>query len=113
MNRFAHARNAALGLFLMAFSMSPAIAGAIDRVEPPFWWQGFEHRELQIVIHGQDISRFAVSVNYSGVSIDRVQRVQNKNYLFVYLDISAAAKPGEFDIVLEDGDFRVVQEYEL
>lgn len=114
MNRFAFISTAVVGLLsILGLGASLAANGPVDRIEPPFWWQGFEHQELQIMIHGQGVSRFAVSVDYAGVSIDRVQRVQNKNYLFVYLDISATAKPGEFDIVLEDGDFRVAQAYEL
>ena len=90
-----------------------AAAGPIDRVEPPFWWQGFEHKELQIMIHGHSISRFDVSVEYPGVTVNRVERVESENYLFLYLDIDAAAEPGKFDIVLKDDDIRVVHEYEL
>ena len=39
--------------------------------------------------------------------------MESENYLFLYLDIDAAAEPGRFDIILKDDDIRVVHEYEL
>lgn len=89
------------------------LAGPIDRVEPPFWWQGFEHNELQILVHGDDIGAFEVSVDYPGVSIKRVQRVDSKNYLFLYLEIDDSAKPGSFDMHFRNGPVEVVHPYEL
>jgi glycosidase len=90
-----------------------AFAGPIDRVEPPFWWAGFEHTELQVMIHGHGTAAFDVSVDHPGVTLDRVERVENENYLFVYLDIARDAKPGTFDLVLENDEFRVAHKYEL
>ena len=41
--------------------------GPIDRIEPPFWWTGFEHKELQIMIHGHGTADFDVSVDHPAV----------------------------------------------
>ncbi|MGA8205794.1 MAG: glycoside hydrolase family 13 protein [Woeseiaceae bacterium] len=90
-----------------------ALAGAIDRVEPPFWWQGFRHTELQILVHGDRIGASAVSVDYPGVTLERTVRVASDNYLFLYLDIDASAKPGAFNLVFDDGESRIVRPYEL
>jgi glycosidase len=103
----------ALFLFIIGLTAQPAAAGPVDRVEPPFWWQGFEHKELQIMIHGHGTAEFDVSIEYPGVTVNRVERVENENYLFLYLDIDAVAKTGTFDIVLEKDEIRVVHEYEL
>ena len=84
----------------------------IDRVEPPFWWAGFKHPELQLLVRGDDLAEFTPSVPTPGVSIARVERGDNPNYLFVYLDIGAA-DPGTFDIVYTNGDEQLVQRYEL
>jgi len=70
----------------------------IEHFEPPFWWQGFRHNELQLLVHGPAISDLAPSVEYPGISISRVERTDNPNYLFVYLDIAASARAGSFDI---------------
>jgi len=107
------ARASALFLFIIGLTAQPAAAGPIDQVEPPFWWQGFEHKELQIMIHGHGTAEFDVSIEYPGVTVNRVERVENENYLFLYLDIDAVAKTGTFDIVLEKDEIRVVHEYEL
>ena len=42
-------------------------SGGIDRVEPPFWWTGFVHGELQIMLHGEAIAGLGASVEYPGV----------------------------------------------
>jgi len=107
------ARASVLFLFVLGLTVRPAAAGPIDRVEPPFWWQGFEHQELQIMIHGHGAAGFDVSIDYPGVTLNRVEQVESENYLFLYLDIDAAAEPGTFDIVLEDDGARVVHAYEL
>ena len=70
----------------------------IDRLEPPFWWQGFKHTELQLMVYGPAIAELTPSIEYPGISISRVERTDNPNYLFVYLDIAASARAGSFDI---------------
>ncbi|MCK5326952.1 MAG: cyclomaltodextrinase N-terminal domain-containing protein, partial [Woeseiaceae bacterium] len=85
----------------------------VERVEPPFWWTGFEHSELQLLIHGNNISLLTPSIDVPGISISRIVRVESPNYLFLYLDIGVDAEPTAFDIVFEDGDFSVSHTYEL
>ena len=79
-----------------------ASTGGIERVEPPFWWQGFKNTELQLLIHGDYIGELSATIDYPGVSIDRVETGDSPNYLFIYLDIDSSAAAGTFDIVLSD-----------
>ncbi len=106
----------AAGLVFLAACSADAPAAAardrIERVEPPFWWSGFEHSELQLLLHGDDLAEFAPSVSASGISIARVERGDSPNYLFVYLDIDGAPA-GTFDLVLENDDGRIAIDYEL
>ena len=102
-------------LFLAACSPDEPTAesrGGITRIEPPFWWSGFEHEELQLLLQGEGIAAYTASVSASGVSASRIERGDSPNYLFVYLDIGGAAA-GEFDITLEHGDRRITIPYEL
>ena len=104
------------GITLLAGCSDPDVAATDDsvlRVEPPFWWQGFEHRELQLLVHGDDVGGLSASVDYPGVSVDRVIPADSPNYLFVYLDISSSAAPGNFDIVLGNDERTLVHSYEL
>ena len=84
---------AVLGLILAL----PVFAGPIERVEPPFWWTGFEHTELQVMVHGHGTAEFDVSVDHPGITLNRVERVESENYLFIYLDIGEGARPGVAD----------------
>jgi glycosidase len=104
-------------LFLFALLCTGLTAGThaqeVERIEPPFWWTGFEHRELQLMLHGNNISLLTPAVDHAGVSIKRVVRVESPNYLFVYLDIEPDAEPGTFDIALSEGDYTITRTYEL
>ncbi len=89
-----------------------ALRDGIARVEPPFWWTGFEHTELQLLVHASGIAEFTPSVSGRGVSLARVERGDSPNYLFVYLD-TANADAGTFELVFENGDDRIGHTYEL
>jgi hypothetical protein len=91
------------GLLMAVATLSDA--QEIDRIEPPFWWTGFEHRELQLMLHGNNISLLTPAVERDGVSISRVVRVESPNYLFVYLDIEPNAEPGTFGITFSEGGY--------
>lgn len=92
---------------------SAAHAIDIQNVDPPFWWAGMKNPELQILVHGEAISDAAVSIKYPGVSIKRVDKVSNPNYLFIYLEIGPKAKAGTFDIVFSQKGEKLVRKYEL
>lgn len=82
----------------------------LERVEPMFWWAGMKNPNLQLLIYGKDISKTEVGLNYPGVSLASVSRVENPNYLFINLLISDKAKPGNFEIRFNKGG-ETVQEY--
>ena len=92
----------------------PAVgtASPIARVEPPFWWAGFEHAELQLLVHGDGIAAYSPRVTGPGVEIARVETGDSPNYLFVYLDLGNA-QPGKLDLVFEDDGSQLRWSYEL
>lgn len=98
---------------LLALFAALGQAQEIERIEPPFWWTGFEHREVQLMLYGNNISLLTPTTQYPGLSIKRIVRVENPNYLFVYLDVGPDAKPGLFDIVFSEGDYTIDRKYEL
>jgi len=99
------------GLLMAVATISEA--QEIDRIEPPFWWTGFEHREVQLMLHGNNISLLTPAVEHDGVSISRVVRVESPNYLFVYLDIEPDTEPGTFGITFSEGGYSFERTYEL
>ncbi len=56
--------------------------------------------KLQLMIHGKGIGNDAVTVSYPGVKLEKVNKAENKNYLFLDLLISSTAKPGNLKIKL-------------
>ena len=70
----------------------------LERVEPTFWWVGMKNTKLQLVVYGNRISDKKVSFNYPGISLIKVNKVENPNYLFLDLQIAASAKAGKFTI---------------
>ena len=56
---------------------------SIERVEPPNWWVDMENPNLQLMIYGKNIGDLNPSINYEGVHIAQVRKVQNANYLFI------------------------------
>ncbi|WP_347158830.1 glycoside hydrolase family 13 protein [Pontibacter chitinilyticus] len=84
-------------LFLAAQLLAQKLP-ALERVEPMFWWAGMHNPKLQLIVHGDNIASREVSLNYPGVQLQEVHKVENPNYLFLDLTISPAAKAGSFPI---------------
>ncbi|MEE0974857.1 MAG: glycoside hydrolase family 13 protein [Muribaculaceae bacterium] len=83
-----------------AFTMMAA--PQIDIVDPPYWWTGMENDTLQIMIHGDDIRDCHVNVDYPGVKLLDVARLDNPNYQFLYLLVTDEAQPGTINITLNN-----------
>jgi len=85
-----------------------------DHVDPMFWWVGMKNPKLQVMVHGKDIAGYTVKVDYPGVKLAEVHKVENPNYLFIDLEIAADAKAGKFPIqFLENGKNKASYNYEL
>lgn len=99
--------------FLGLTSVS-AFAFSVDKIDPPFWWTGMKDTSLQLQIHGNDIKPADFSVNYPGVTIDSVARLDgSNNWQFVYLNIAPDTKPGTMTLEWKEGKQTVKKEYEL
>lgn len=71
---------------------------SVRRVEPPFWWTGMENEKLQLLVYGSNIGNADVRISYPGVSVAGIHAAENKNYLFVDLTVTDAAKVGNFQL---------------
>lgn len=93
---------------------TPVSNSYLEKVEPPNWWIGFKDSSVQLLVKEENIGNSQPSINYSGVSIEKVNKAVSLNYLFMDLKISETAKAGKFDIVFiaENGDEKT-HTYEL
>lgn len=91
-------------LFLFLFLSPAAFADEykLDAVYPTHWWTGMKDPKLQLILHGANIQENSFSLSYPGVKLVKVHKPENKNYVFIDLLISAAAKPGTMKIVMKN-----------
>lgn len=86
-------------LLSLAAVVNLSYAAPIDHLEPAFWWAGMKEPKLQLMVHGKNIQQAQVELNYPGVKLLGLQKVENPNYLFVDLELTADVKPGSFELV--------------
>lgn len=105
-----------IACFLLFFSIFTSNAQNISlkKVEPPIWWVGMANSNLQLLVYGENISLTKPIIDYDGVTVSSVSTVQSPNYLFVNLEISPTAKPGNFKIQFTDArGKKLVYDYQL
>ena len=83
------------------------------RIDPPNWWVDMRNPELQLLIYDADISKGELSITYPGVTVERIIRVANPNYLFVDLMIAPGTLPGQMEIVVTRDGRSKTYDYEL
>lgn len=71
---------------------------AIKHLEPANWWVGMNYNQVELMVHGDNISATTPAINYPGVKLLGVTKTDNPNYLFVTIDIADNTKPGKFPI---------------
>lgn len=98
---------------LCAITASVSAKNAMPSIEPPFWWSGMNSPKLQLMVHGDNIRDAVPSIDYAGVTIDSIARLDSKNYQFLYLNVSPQAQPGTMTIVFKNGKKSVKVPYEL
>ena len=73
-------------------------AQKISHIEPPNWWVGMNCTELEIMVHGENLSLLQPSISSEKVSLQSVQKTNNPNYIWLTIQINENATPGQFVI---------------
>ena len=68
-----------ISLFLSAMTMNGAVK--VNKIEPANWFVGMKNPSLQLMVYGKDIKNSVVKVDYNGVKLDSVVRLDSPNYL--------------------------------
>ena len=101
-----------ISLALLMSTMSMNAAVSVDRIEPTNWYVGMKDTSLQLMVYGKDVRNADVEINYPGVRIDSIARLDSPNYLLVYLNIDGA-KAGEMTLNFKQGKQYKKVKYEL
>ena len=84
----------------------------VTRVEPAEWWAGMAHEELQLMLYGEDIAEAEVRFEDDALRIDRIERTDNPDYMFLYVDVKDAAA-GDYKLMVKKGGKRQAIAYRL
>lgn len=87
-----------LGFVLTVLTaLSFAQVPQISKVEPPNWWANYDS-PVMVLLYGDNLSGARISASYPGLSIQKTQVQPDGKHAFIWLDISAKAKPGAVTI---------------
>ena len=98
-------------IFLLITFCSATLSAQIDKVEPPFWYEGMNHNQVQILFYGKNIAQNSVTVS-NGVVITEVQKTENPNYVFVTIDTKNVAAQ-ELIFTFKNGKKAFTQNYSI
>jgi glycosidase len=93
---------------LQAFAQSPALY-------PTNWWTGMKHNQVQILVRAEDASfnKRDVTINYKGVTLTKVHRLENGKYFALDVTIGPDAAPGNVPITFKAGKKSIVAQWPI
>ncbi len=101
-------------LLILITGVQVSAQSAGVRIDPPFWWQGMQNSNLQLLVYASDAGSCDVQINYPGVKVLQVHKVDNSNYLFIDLELDKNVKAGSFNITFRKGEKKIYEyKYEL
>jgi glycosidase len=90
-------------LLFLWFVTLPALAQP-DRIAvyPTHWWTGMKNQNLQLLIYSKNlllaVDKLVVRPIGTAIKIKKVNKVANRHYLILDLEVAANAKPGKYRI---------------
>ncbi|MDY8138183.1 glycoside hydrolase family 13 protein [Aquimarina sp. 2201CG5-10] len=98
-------------IVLLAWCFIAVAHAQVEKIEPPFWWSGMQHNELQLMCYGKDIAKYDVEIE--GIEVSDIIKTENPNYLFITV-ITKDVKAGKVSINFKENNKIVFsQPYEL
>ena len=85
-------------LLILLLICSISYSQQIERIEPPFWWEGFKNTSLQLLVYGENISNLDFNIKSNIVELVSVEKAENPNYIFLNLEVNDKGRSGDFDI---------------
>jgi neopullulanase len=70
---------------------------------PTNWWVGMKWNKVQILVYNKDrsLKNDAITINYAGVVLNKVTKLENNRYLALDVTVAPNAKPGNVSIILK------------
>lgn len=81
----------ALLLVSLVLPITASTKAKVEHIHPLNWWADMKNPQLQILIHGKNLGNETVSLSREQkVKLKEVIRVENQNYIILYLDTKGA-----------------------
>lgn len=90
-----------LVLLLSASALRADSRPQVEKMEPPNWWVGLPPSPLMLLLTGENLSGASVSVDFLGVRVTRTDWQASGRYLFVWLEVDPATKPGSMPLTVQ------------
>jgi glycosidase len=85
---------------------------SIERIDPPNWWSGMLHNEIQLLVYGDNIAAAdKVVIDGDAMQLQSVTRLANPNYLFLDVKIADFADPGYYTMHFHQGERVISRDY--
>lgn len=89
----------ALPLFLLLLTSICSAQPQVTKVEPPNWWTDYVS-PVMVLLYGDGLAQANITVNYSGVSVQKVEAQPDGKHAFAWLDVAKEAKPGVVEMAI-------------
>lgn len=86
---------------LVGLADPQASAPLVTKVEPPSWWINHSINPVRLLIRGTNLIEAKVRGTRPQTLVSEVRVNRNGTYLFVNVRINAAARPGDYPLVIE------------
>jgi neopullulanase len=92
-------------LFIVTLVFISASTYAQTSLYPTNWWVGMKWNKVQILVYNptKSFKTTEVKINYAGVVLNKVTKLENEKYLAVDLTITPTAKAGNVPLVFTTG----------
>ena len=81
-----------LFLFITTLLITKFSYAQYAEVYPSNWWVGMKNQQLQLLVYGEGIGSATPVISYPGVKLEKVNKADSPDYLFLDLRISPATK---------------------
>lgn len=88
-----------LSIKLLLFAVTFSFAQNSYELYPSNWWVGMKYNKIQLMIRGNEVGKHnGFAIRYPGVTLLKVNKFSNSNYVVLDISIAATAKAGTIGI---------------
>ncbi len=93
-------------IICLAFGFSTSIQAQelrIDHIEPPNWWAGMQHDQVQLMVYGENLDGITAAFEDDALPVTAIHSVANASYSFIDVDLSDVSA-GDYTLRITRGD---------